>query len=220
MSPAACSTRWMRALVGAPDQGPLDSAVLIAQRDLQMKDLLAMALEAEVPRLDHARVNRTNRDLVDLFAFDPEKVRDADNRSFARRPVPRVMAGAIRAMKANRLEPGMPFGADAVLLGKLALEQMHLRAVGRQRVKVVRVEGRRDDTQDGARACRRGRRNDPHVAGWVGDVAEEGGDSLPALSPRRRRSGESPRTARWGPAPAESPGPFATTRGCCMAIIA
>ncbi len=107
-------------------------AVLITQRDLQVKDLLAMALEAEMPRLDHARVNRTNRDLVDLFPFNPEKVHDPNNRIFARRPVPRVMAGSIRAMKPNRLEPGMPFGTDAVLLGKLALEEMDLRAVGSQ----------------------------------------------------------------------------------------
>ena len=53
--------------------------MLIAERDLQVKDLLAVALEAEMSRLDDAGVNRTDRDLVDLFAFDPEEVRDADN---------------------------------------------------------------------------------------------------------------------------------------------
>ena len=74
---------------GPPDQGPLDPAVLIAQRDLQVKDLLAVALEAEVPRLDDAGVNRTDRDLVDFFPFDPEKIRDADDRSFARPSCPR-----------------------------------------------------------------------------------------------------------------------------------
>ena len=71
-------------LVGAADQGPLDPAVLVAQRDLQVKDLLAVALEAEMPRFDDARVNRTDRDLVDLLSFNPEKVRDADDRGFVR----------------------------------------------------------------------------------------------------------------------------------------
>ena len=119
-------------LVGAADQGLLDPTVLIAQRDLQVKDLLAMALEAEVPRFDDAGVNGTDRDLVDFLSFNPEKIRDTDHRSFVRRPAPRVMAGAVRAMKANRLEPRVPQGTGAVLLGKLPLEEMELRAVGRQ----------------------------------------------------------------------------------------
>ncbi len=59
-------------------EGRLDAAMLVAERDLQVKDLLAMALEAEMPRLDDPGVNRANRDLVDLFAFNPEKVGDAD----------------------------------------------------------------------------------------------------------------------------------------------
>ena len=111
-------------------QGGLDAAMLIAKRDLQVKDLLAMALEAEMPRFDHAGVNRTDRDLVDLFAFNPEKVRDADHRSLARSPAPRVVAGAVRAMKANRLEPGMAFGTEPVLLGQLPLEKVRLWALG------------------------------------------------------------------------------------------
>ena len=67
-----------RALVRAADEGPLDAAMLVAERDLQVKDLLAVALEAEMSRLDDAGVNRADRDLVDLLAFDPEEVGDAD----------------------------------------------------------------------------------------------------------------------------------------------
>ena len=43
-----------------------------------MEDLLAVALEAEVPRLDDAGVDRTDRDLVDLLAFDAVEVGHAD----------------------------------------------------------------------------------------------------------------------------------------------
>ena len=59
-------------------EGGLDAAMLVAERDLEVKDLLAMALEAEMSGLDDAGVNRANRDLVDLFAFNPEEVGDAD----------------------------------------------------------------------------------------------------------------------------------------------
>ena len=45
-----------------------------------MEDLLAVALEAEVPGLDDAGVDRADRDLVDLLALDPVEVRDADDR--------------------------------------------------------------------------------------------------------------------------------------------
>ena len=79
----------MRPLVRPADERPLDPAMLVAQRDLQVKDLLAVALEAEMPRLDDAGVNGTDRDLVDLLPFDPEKIRDADDRSFARSSCPR-----------------------------------------------------------------------------------------------------------------------------------
>ncbi len=54
----------------------LDPAMLVAQRDLQMQHLLAVALKAEMPRLDDAGVNRTDRDFVNLTAFDPEEFAD------------------------------------------------------------------------------------------------------------------------------------------------
>ena len=146
------------AFVGAADQGPLDPAMLVAQRNLQVKDLLAVALEAEVPRLDHAGMNGTDGDLVDLLPFDPEKIRDPDDRSLALPSAPRVVAGAIRAMKANRLEPGMPFGTDPVLLGKFPLEEVDLQTIGGERGKLVRVEPRLRRHVRAREGCRRGRR--------------------------------------------------------------
>ena len=76
-----------RALVRPADQRPLDAAVLIAQRDLQVEDLFAVALEAEMPRLDDAGVDRADRDLVDLLPLDAEEVGDAD------RPASRPASG-------------------------------------------------------------------------------------------------------------------------------
>ncbi len=139
-------------LFGAADQRSLDSSMLIAQRDLQVEDLLAVALEAEMPRFDDAGVNGTDRDFVNLLAFDPEKVGDADDGLFARLPVPGIVAGAVRGVKANRLEPGMPFGTDPVLLGEFPLEEVDLGTVRGQRWKTVRVQSRLADAQQRASA--------------------------------------------------------------------
>ena len=51
------------------DQGLLDPAMLIAERYLQVEDPLAVALEAEVPGLDHAGVHGAYGDLVHAVAF-------------------------------------------------------------------------------------------------------------------------------------------------------
>ena len=131
VSPASVSMRWMVRLSGPPIKRSLDSAMLVAERDLQVEDVLAVALEAEVARLDDAGVNRADGDLVDLLAFDPEEVsrrRSAGSARPRRRP-PGVVAGAVGAMKPDRLEPGMPLGNDPPLLGDLALEPVRLRAV-------------------------------------------------------------------------------------------
>ncbi len=70
-----------RARAGAADQGPLDAPVLVAELDLQVQDVLAVALEAEMARLDDAGVHGTDRDLVNLLALDAEVVGDATARS-------------------------------------------------------------------------------------------------------------------------------------------
>src|SRR5881396_2425763 len=48
----------------------LDAFVLVAEPLLKLQDLFADDREAEVPRLDRARVDRTDRDLVHAFALD------------------------------------------------------------------------------------------------------------------------------------------------------
>ena len=64
-----------------------------------MEHSLAVALEAEMPRLDDAGMHRPDRDLVDLRAGDRKEIRVAD-----RRPA---------RWKAHRLEPRMAFRLDA-----------------------------------------------------------------------------------------------------------
>src|SRR5205807_7279795 len=93
--------------------------MLITQRDLQMDHPLAMTVEAEMAGLDDPGMHRADRDLVDLGAGNREKFGLADHWA-ARR-------------KAHRLQPGMAFRLDAVLLADLALEVMGCRAIRCQR---------------------------------------------------------------------------------------
>jgi hypothetical protein len=131
-----------RPLVGPADQRPLDPAMLVAERDLEVEDLLAVALEAEVARLDHSGVHRPDGDLVDSLALDAEEVGDARRR----RRIGRVLS-APRRVVADRLEPGMPDGADAELLGDLALEHVRLRAAGSERFPRIAGEPRPDQPE-------------------------------------------------------------------------
>jgi hypothetical protein len=106
-------------------------SVLVTERDLQVKDLLAVALEAEMPRLDDSRVHRADRDLVNRVALDAEEVGDARRERRARaRAVPRLVV-------TDRFHPGMAFGVHSELLGDLALEEVRLGAVGSQRLERV-----------------------------------------------------------------------------------
>ena len=97
-----------RALVRPADQRPLDAAMLIAERDFQVKHVLAVALKAKVSRLDHAGVDRADGDLVDLLAVDAEEVGHAGHDGGADGPRPGVVSRAVGGVEANRLEPGMP----------------------------------------------------------------------------------------------------------------
>ena len=128
-----------RPLVRPAHEGLLDAAMLVAQRDLQVRDLLAMTLEAEMARFDDAGMHGADRDLVDLFALDAVVVHDADQR-MPRRPLPGVVAGPVRGVEADRLEPRMFQRPHAKLLRDLALEQVDLRTCGRQRWVSVAVE--------------------------------------------------------------------------------
>ena len=180
-APASASTAWavrervadrrvagdrlhvrQRPLRRPPDERALDAAVLVSERDLEVEDLLAVALEPEVPGLDHAGVDRADRDLVHLVSLDPEEVRHARRDRGVRRPAPGVVARTIRVVVTHRLQPGMPLEPHAELLGDLALEEMRLRDLGdegRERrsvavrardgkapVRVVREHGDEGDT--------------------------------------------------------------------------
>ena len=59
--------------VGAAEHGPLHAAMLVAQADFQMVYRLAVALEAEVARLDDARMDRAHGHFVDLVAGHVEE---------------------------------------------------------------------------------------------------------------------------------------------------
>ncbi len=108
---------------GAEQQG-LGAAVLVAEVDLEGDDLLAAALEAKVPGLDDPCVHRADRDLVDARAFDPEE-------GVSRRRARRALLE--RKVAAQRLEPGVALGPDAVELEDLALEGLGLRRLGAER---------------------------------------------------------------------------------------
>ena len=116
-----------RSLRRPPDERPLDTAMLVAEGNLEVEYLLAVTLEPKMPRLDHARMNRADRDLVHLVARDPEEVRHARRDRGVRRPAPGVVAGTIGVVVPHRLKPGVPLERHAVLLGNLALEEMRLR---------------------------------------------------------------------------------------------
>src|SRR5205807_8088371 len=118
------------ALVRPAYQRRLHAAVLVAERDLEVEHLLAVALEAEVARLDHSGVHRTHRDLVHLLAFHAIEVHHSALRVLALRPSP-------GRREAHRLQPGMALGAHLPLLGDLALEEMHLRALAGQRTEAA-----------------------------------------------------------------------------------
>ena len=65
--------------VGSADERPFGAAMLVAERNLQVEDLLAVALKAEMPRLDDAGMDRADGHLVDLLALDAVEVGDADD---------------------------------------------------------------------------------------------------------------------------------------------
>ncbi len=119
------------------EERALDTPVLVAERDFQVEDLFPVALEAEMPRLDDTGVDRTNRHFVDLVPLDTVEIGDADNRGLVRLPSPRIVARPIGSMEPHRLEPRVAFRADAILLGDLPLEEMHLRAVRRHRGELL-----------------------------------------------------------------------------------
>ena len=193
-----------RALVRPADQRVLDPAVLIAEGDLEVEDVLAVALEAEVPGLDDPGVDRADRHLVDLVALHAVEVRHADQGGFAARSREGLMAGPLGSVVANRLEPRVAARAQAELLGDLALEQVHLGAGGGQRLERVALHAGPAEVQ----TRRAGRRR-----------ARPPGPPPPDPGPRFRRR---PRpVARPGPRPRwRRAAPPATSSGTAARGIA
>ncbi|HVY29880.1 MAG TPA: hypothetical protein VHB79_25145 [Polyangiaceae bacterium] len=92
----------------------LDGAVLVPEVDLEMVNLLAVALKAEGSGLDDAGVDRTYRDLVHLLTVDAVK---------------RVLAHRCTALlEAQGLEPRVAGHGEAGLLVQLAFKAVEFRA--------------------------------------------------------------------------------------------
>src|SRR5207253_6881514 len=90
----------------------LNPAMLIAKGNFQVEDVLAVALETKMSRLNDAGVHRPHCYLVDFFPFNAVEVRHANDRRCAFPVLPNLVTGAIRLVKADWLEPGMALGAD------------------------------------------------------------------------------------------------------------
>ena len=116
----------------ASGQRPFDAAMLQPVRNLQVKNLFAVALESEVSRLYDAGVYRTDRDLMYFITFNTVKIHHTGQQTATVAVVPESHPLAERLLKANRLEPGVPFRADQTLFGDLPFKQVQLRTGCRQ----------------------------------------------------------------------------------------
>ena len=119
-----------RPFVGTADQHFFNAAVLISKFDFKRIDIFAHTLKTEMPRFDHACVNRPHRDLMGGGAFHRKIIRDSGDR-FAGTP-PYIRCAVHGFVETDRLEPGMPQRHDAGLFGNFALEPVKLRALFRQ----------------------------------------------------------------------------------------
>src|SRR5262245_56098846 len=126
--------------------------MLVAERNLQMEDGLAVALKPEVAGLDDASVNGSDRDFMDLFARDCEERRDRRNYRLASVPTPGIAPGPPRLVIPERLPPGVSVRAHGPLLRDLALEVGDLRARLRHRREcIVRARRQHDKLPSGPR---------------------------------------------------------------------
>jgi hypothetical protein len=129
--------------IGAGCNGHFRAAVLVAQGNFEIEDLLATALEPEMARLNDTGVDRSDGDFVYLFALDPEKIHHRWEDVTAGRAIPGVGAGGL-PVKPNGLEPWVADGEDAPLLGYLAFKKVRLCGLRGQR-GIGLVGGRADD---------------------------------------------------------------------------
>ena len=158
-----------RPLVRPANKRPLHAAMLIAQRNFQMKHLLAVTLETEMAGLDDSRMDRADCDFVNLVAVDCEEIRDAGQRRLAGRRVSRKTIGR---MKTNRLQPRMTLRHHAPLFRDLAFKPVCLRALGRQRgIGILDHHGRQRECP----RARVGQHRDQTDAALVHRLAEQCG---------------------------------------------
>ena len=121
---------------GLPDGGALEAAVLVEEAGVEMEDPLADDVEAEVPGLDHAGVDRPDRDLVGVVALH--------------RHGP---AGEIEVVVDERPQRLVPLEADAVEVERLPLvpagrrsevdDRRHAAGLGRHALDVNAARRRR-----------------------------------------------------------------------------
>ena len=119
-------------------EGRLDVPVLVAQRDFEVQDLLAVADEAEGPRFDDACVDRPDVDLVQRASLHRVEGVVLD----------RTAAVVTPGGEPQRLGPRHAVETDAVAFRDVALEGVHLRVQGCERGErrlVVVVRGVRSD---------------------------------------------------------------------------
>ena len=107
------------AFIRPADQCPFDAAMLKAQRDFQEKDFLAMTLKPEMPRLDDARMNRTDGDLMHFASFHAVEIRDAGKDFIGSGSIPGIVILPVRPVKSHGFEPRMTERHDPELLGDL-----------------------------------------------------------------------------------------------------
>jgi hypothetical protein len=114
--------------------------MLVAQGNLEVEDVLSVALKSEVTGLDDPGMNGADCDLVNLVPLDAIEIHDTGDRNVALWSLPRVVSFAPRTNEAHRLEPRMPVGHDAPLFRDITLEQVHLRTFRRHRREAVTLE--------------------------------------------------------------------------------
>ena len=193
------------------------AAVLVAQLDLQVEDLLAGALKAKMAGLDDAGMHRPHRHLVHRLTRDLVEggvAGDVGAVVVAEHVRP---AGAVGVV-ADGLQPGVAGRAEAELLGDLALEQVELGAAGQgERGELAlhlggeheQVRGARHRDEQVAVPLRVDEELDQVAvaADQVGEQPEKAGKAHPRqVGPRQRHAvfdlekiihGSAPRVRRW-----------------------
>jgi len=95
VSPATVSIMGRVRLFGPPTERSLDSSVLVTEGVLQVEDVLAVTLEAEVSRLNDAACTGAEPLPHDLLSSTRLIVHDADDGGLTQLSAPGVVAGPV-----------------------------------------------------------------------------------------------------------------------------